>query len=108
MEVLRFVYSSSSVAGLVLTSNPQFWVNSGGDWDDNWGQSFLGELYNQCGGSRVTDWSFWFAGDGNNYNDGNAYFVLLSGWPDKCVENAIYWSSYNTGAISGVTCQWQS
>lgn len=106
MDKLKFVYFSSSVSELVLTSYIQFWISdSNGPWDDDWGTSFLAVLRQQCG-VQVEDWTWGFT-DGNYWETGGGYFQLSNGWPDKCVENSIWITSDGRGgAIGGVTCIW--
>lgn len=95
--------------GSVLT----YQVASWGSWDDDWGQGFLENLRNQCGGDlgNIENWTFYYE-TGPPPTPGHSQFHSGLEGPNvnadtHCVEDAIWLASNPTGAIWGVECQWK-
>lgn len=82
-------------------TNTNFWISTTGPWAQDNAQGLRDNIQTQCGYDRVQDWTFYY--DGNR--GGHVAFHLTAGWPQKCVENAIYTASMATGAIANVECR---
>jgi hypothetical protein len=76
-------------------------VTTWGYWADDWGNTLLQNLYNQCG--AVNGWGFWYD-NGDNSQTGHASFSIRE-YNTACVQNAIWLASDPSGAVWGVECQ---
>jgi hypothetical protein len=85
-----------------------FEITTWGAWDDDWGQTFLTNINNQCWVDHgyAQNWQFYYE-EGPPPTNGHASFVFTGGWTwgADCVQNAIWLASESTGAIGGVECQ---
>ncbi|KAK6515844.1 hypothetical protein TWF281_004435 [Arthrobotrys megalospora] len=82
--------------------NFHYYIDTWGDWDDDWGTRYLQQLRKHCP-SNIEQWGFWY--DGNWYlNGGHAEFFEAS-YNIQCVLDAAWEASEPTGPIWGASCE---
>ncbi|KAF3189829.1 hypothetical protein TWF788_009815 [Orbilia oligospora] len=83
--------------------NFHYYIDTWGNWDDDWGTRYLAQLRGHCRPANIESWTFWY--DGNWYlNGGHADFFLPS-YNVQCVLDAAWEASNPFGAIWGATCE---
>ncbi|KAF3924573.1 hypothetical protein ABW20_dc0103879 [Dactylellina cionopaga] len=82
----------------------EFYIDTWGDWDNDWGHGFLDNLRGECQ-REIVSWGFWYD-DGNTLAGGHAHFFIWNLGNAQCVLNAGWDASNPTGAIWGATCGW--